>query len=105
MERKEGVLPEAGVSSEQFEMLQKEVQKMEESVEEAKKEHNAIIAAEIAVEKTVNKTRLSVRRCECERDRFEKDTGWIPIGFGLLSLKYCRRVFRVDLKSIQGLSN
>ena len=73
LERKEGVLPEAGVSSEQFEMLQKEVQKMEESVEEAKKEQDALIAAEKAVEKTVNKTRLSVRRCECERDRFEKD--------------------------------
>ena len=61
------------MSSEQFEMLQKEVQKMEESVEEAKKEQDALIAAEKAVEKTVNKTRLSVRRCECERDRFEKD--------------------------------
>lgn len=72
-ERKEGVLPEAGVSSEQFEMLQKKVRKLEETVSEAKKEHDGLLSAEKAVEETLNKARLSARESACERDRFEKD--------------------------------
>ena len=67
------MLPEAGVSSEQFEMLQKKVRKLEETVSEAKKEHDGLLSAEKAVEETLNKARLSVRQSACERDRFEKD--------------------------------
>ena len=73
LERKEGVLPEAGVSSEQFEMLQKKVQKMEGTVEEAKKEYSALLNAEKVVEEALSKARLSARQSECDRDRFEKN--------------------------------
>lgn len=73
LERKEGILPEVGVSSEQFEKLQKKIKRAEEALENAKKERASMKSADQKIQEIVQKARLNLRALELERERFEKD--------------------------------
>ena len=67
LERKEGILPEVGGSSEQFEKLQKKIKRAEEALENAKKERASMKSADQKIQEIVQKARLNLRALELER--------------------------------------